>query len=58
VASCQFTTPGRYYWRDGTSSCFEGHGGKSGRSELATGIYATDHSHPFGCSYQIAPVLL
>jgi hypothetical protein len=24
-------------------------GDKSGRSELATGIYATDNSHPFSC---------
>src|ERR1700730_15956969 len=27
-----------------------GRGGKSGRTERAADIYATDHSHPFSCS--------
>ena len=50
AVSYQFTTPRRQYWRYGTSSCSERDGDKSGRSELTTGSYTSDNSHPFSCS--------
>src|ERR1700738_704425 len=54
---CEFTTPRLIPVAFGATACAITPVLTSRRSELAPGIYATDRSHPFSCSYQ-SPVQL
>jgi len=45
-------------WRESHCLCLEWRNEKSGRSEPAIAIYATDPWHPFSCSLSSGPVQL